>query len=113
MQNADLFVMTYGAFVVQLIKDYKDINIVNAELHKMYAYKPLMSRVLSRQAHTARFHWRFNVYAQNLYLFLLRFPEIMLVYIRNLANYVFLQTCHHFFCVASLHATGATTWASA
>jgi len=33
--NSDLLALTYGAFVVQLIKDYKDINVVNQELHKI------------------------------------------------------------------------------
>lgn len=33
--NCELFVMTYGAIVIQLIKDLGDINKVNIELEKM------------------------------------------------------------------------------
>lgn len=33
--NSELLAMTYGALVTQLIKDYKDVNTVNAELDKM------------------------------------------------------------------------------
>ena len=33
--NSEVFTMTYGAMVTQLIKDYKDVQVVNAELEKM------------------------------------------------------------------------------
>ena len=33
--NSELFSMTYGAIVMQLIKDYKDVAVVNVELEKM------------------------------------------------------------------------------
>jgi len=33
--NSELLAMTYGAMVTQLIKDYKDISIVNTELEKL------------------------------------------------------------------------------
>ncbi|KAL7422378.1 hypothetical protein Q5752_003024 [Cryptotrichosporon argae] len=33
--NAELFTLTYGALVVQLIKDYEDYGAVNAQLDKM------------------------------------------------------------------------------
>jgi hypothetical protein len=36
-QNAELFVLTYGAIVVQLVKDYEDYDQVNKQLEKMYA----------------------------------------------------------------------------
>lgn len=34
-QNAELFTLTYGALVVQLIKDYEDYAAVNRQLEKM------------------------------------------------------------------------------
>src|SRR5579863_8633391 len=34
-QNAELFAMTYGALVVQLIQDYEDYAEVNKQLDKM------------------------------------------------------------------------------
>ena len=33
--NAELFALTYGAIVMQLIKDYEDIQLVNQQLEKM------------------------------------------------------------------------------
>ncbi len=33
--NAELLTMTYGALVVQLVKDYQDVAVVNRELDKM------------------------------------------------------------------------------
>lgn len=38
--------MTYGALVIQLIKDFKDIDVVNAELHKMYVPTSSLSLLL-------------------------------------------------------------------
>lgn len=35
IQNAELFTLTYGALVVQLIKDYEDYSQVNKQLDKM------------------------------------------------------------------------------
>lgn len=35
LQNAELFTLTYGALVVQLIKDYEDYEQVNIQLEKM------------------------------------------------------------------------------
>lgn len=34
-QNTEVFTMTYGALVVQLIKDYEDYAEVNKQLDKM------------------------------------------------------------------------------
>lgn len=34
-QNAELFTLTYGALVIQLIKDYEDYAEVNKQLEKM------------------------------------------------------------------------------
>lgn len=34
-QNAELFTLTYGALVIQLIKDYEDYAEVNKQLDKM------------------------------------------------------------------------------
>jgi len=34
-QNAELFTMTYGALVIQLIQDYEDYGEVNRQLEKM------------------------------------------------------------------------------
>lgn len=33
--NSEVLTLTYGAIVTQLIKDYKDVKVVNAELEKM------------------------------------------------------------------------------
>jgi len=33
--NAELFTLTYGSIITQLIKDYEDINEVNTQLEKM------------------------------------------------------------------------------
>lgn len=33
--NAELFTLTYGALVVQLVKDYEDYEEVNKQLDKM------------------------------------------------------------------------------
>ncbi|KAJ2626247.1 hypothetical protein H4R22_004882 [Coemansia sp. RSA 1290] len=33
--NAELFIFTYGALVVQLVRDYEDCSAVNAQLDKM------------------------------------------------------------------------------
>ena len=35
-QNAELFNLTYGAMVMQLIRDYEDVQAVNQQLEKMY-----------------------------------------------------------------------------
>ena len=35
VQNAELFSLTYGAMVMQLIEDYEDVVSVNAQLEKM------------------------------------------------------------------------------
>jgi hypothetical protein len=35
-QNSEIFTLTYGALVVQLIKDYEDYSAVNVQLDKMY-----------------------------------------------------------------------------
>jgi hypothetical protein len=34
--NAELFALTYGSLVAQLVKDYEDYNQVNIQLEKMY-----------------------------------------------------------------------------
>ena len=39
LQNAELFGLTYGALVVQLIKDYEDYDEVNTQLDKMCVRK--------------------------------------------------------------------------
>jgi hypothetical protein len=36
-QSSELFSLTYGAIVVQMLKDYEDVDAVNVELDKMYA----------------------------------------------------------------------------
>ena len=33
--NSDLFTLTYGAFVSQLVKDYENLDEVNARLEKI------------------------------------------------------------------------------
>lgn len=35
IQNADLFTLTYGAMVTQLVKDYEDMADVNTQLERM------------------------------------------------------------------------------
>lgn len=35
-QNSEIFTLTYGALVVQLIKDYEDYSAVNVQLDRMY-----------------------------------------------------------------------------
>ena len=35
IQSSELFTMTYGALVIQLIKDYQDYGEVNKQLEKM------------------------------------------------------------------------------
>lgn len=35
--NAEIFTMTYGALVVQLLKDFEDFSQVNIQLDKMLA----------------------------------------------------------------------------
>ena len=37
-QNSELFSLTYGALVVQLIKDFEDYEQVNIQLEKMYVH---------------------------------------------------------------------------
>lgn len=34
--NAELFALTYGAIVTQLLKDYEQVEEVNTQLEKMY-----------------------------------------------------------------------------
>jgi hypothetical protein len=41
-QNAELFVLTYGALVVQLVKDYEDYEEVNKQLERMYVDASLL-----------------------------------------------------------------------
>jgi hypothetical protein len=36
-QNAELFTLTYGAIVAQLVRDYEDVGEVNVQLAKMCA----------------------------------------------------------------------------
>lgn len=43
-QNAELFTLTYGAFVVQLIQDYEDYAEVNRQLDIMYVHLPTSDR---------------------------------------------------------------------
>lgn len=38
LQNAELFNLTYGAMVMQLIRDYEDVQVVNQQLEKMYVF---------------------------------------------------------------------------
>lgn len=38
-KNAELFTLTYGAIVTQLIKDYEDLEEVNTQLEKMLSLK--------------------------------------------------------------------------
>ena len=39
LQNAELFTLTYGSLVVQLVKDYEDYSEVNKQLELMYVMK--------------------------------------------------------------------------
>lgn len=34
--NAEVFTLTYGSMVQQLLKDYEDVSEVNTQLEKMY-----------------------------------------------------------------------------
>lgn len=43
MENAELFVLTYGSLVAQLCKDTDDANEVNKALDKMYIYTYITS----------------------------------------------------------------------
>lgn len=43
MQNCELFSLTYGALVVQLVKDYENYAQVNKQLEKMYVH--MMSNI--------------------------------------------------------------------
>ena len=38
LQNAQLFTLTYGAVVTQLVQDYEDVVLVNKQLDQMYVY---------------------------------------------------------------------------
>jgi hypothetical protein len=35
LQNSELFALTYGALVMQLIEDYEDVTAVNEQLELM------------------------------------------------------------------------------
>lgn len=35
LQNAEIFTLTYGSIVRQLIADYEDVELVNKQLDKM------------------------------------------------------------------------------
>jgi hypothetical protein len=48
LQSAELFTLTYGAIVMQLIKDFDSVDEVNTQLEKMYMPPPL--RFLSSHA---------------------------------------------------------------
>ena len=36
--NSELFTLTYGAIVTQLLKDYEEVDATNAQLEKMCAH---------------------------------------------------------------------------
>jgi hypothetical protein len=55
IQNAELFTLTYGALVVQLIKDYEDYSEVNRQLEKMSVFSVLMRQVRGVQLLLMRF----------------------------------------------------------
>ena len=38
--NSELFSLTYGAIVTQLLKDYEEVDATNAQLEKMCAQVP-------------------------------------------------------------------------
>lgn len=38
LQNGELFTLTYGALVAQLLRDYEDDEEVNKQLEKMYTF---------------------------------------------------------------------------
>lgn len=43
-QNAELFTLTYGAIVAQLLKDFDSVDEVNNQLEKMYGtHSPLFT----------------------------------------------------------------------
>ena len=48
--NAELFSMTYGALVVQLVKDYEDYSEVNKQLDKMCVLVVLRLSVLMQKS---------------------------------------------------------------
>lgn len=48
-QNSELLTLTYGALVTQLLKDYKDVAVVNVELEKMYVALSRYSWSLERR----------------------------------------------------------------
>jgi hypothetical protein len=39
--NSELFSLTYGAIVTQLLKDYEEVDATNAQLEKMYDLRQL------------------------------------------------------------------------
>lgn len=41
--SSELFTLTYGSLVAQLIKDYEDFDQVNKQLELMYAFRLLFS----------------------------------------------------------------------
>jgi len=45
MQSAELFTLTYGAIVMQLIKDFDSVDEVNTQLEKMHDPSPLFLAV--------------------------------------------------------------------
>ena len=40
--NSELFSLTYGAIVMQLLKDYEEVDATNAQLEKMCAAPSLL-----------------------------------------------------------------------
>jgi hypothetical protein len=46
LQSAELFTMTYGAIVAQMLKDFEDVDAVNAELDKMCDFFPPTTKSL-------------------------------------------------------------------
>lgn len=39
LKNAELFILTYGSMVAQLLRDYEDYTEVNKQLDKMYFHE--------------------------------------------------------------------------
>ena len=43
LQNAEIFTLTYGSIVRQLLSDLEDIDAVNKQLDQMYAAMPALA----------------------------------------------------------------------
>lgn len=46
--NSELFSLTYGAIVTQLLKDYEEVDATNEQLEKMWLSYPLRLRARAK-----------------------------------------------------------------